>query len=971
MIARRPRSAWRLVALASLLLAATGLPAADPVLPPLVDAPVDGPLSATWLGQLTDRTGYANHVGADGRLDITVLLRNLPPAAVTTFQVGGLGGGLWQYRADGGATTNWAADLIRVGSQAYVVFSTSGQAFPRYDIQLRFDDGSQASVSVTGGAVDANRWTAAYQGAPEWRGAANALDITGWRKGPDGIADDEIWLPALYPGLAVKRVVITRGTRRWTTGPPTSTSDGNVDLVAAAPGKVSAFFADPDAFTADRYQVAVTYDSDAVLTTGIDANQPTVPGRIPDTMPATPPPIDIPLTWRGQDPATGLTSVTVGGIAASASLVFAEVTDDATGVWRFLGANAGSYSALVPTTGASALTAVSGAGSWTLSFLPTSDLSGRALSVRVLALVDGTLVHALGAVTGGATDPAAGQPAPDVSSITAQPGDDLNALALTHGHITLAPGDYALDAPLSLTRPIEITGPRTARLVFHQGSGDAPWSRAVELCVGRTALRGFSIAFTGAVRFKPESQVSYGPAVIGTVVDRTVVDRRADLRLEDMSIEGPAALSSWEEAVHLVVMKDSSGGAISGNLLHGGTVRLLGGPWRVTGNTHLGALVNTFSYGAFAGHFLHDFTCSGNRLAADPTAHARTWRFLVMTAWGIHVAVADNDVAGVNQRSDDAARGIPVENAPEVTLTEAYGTVFEGIPNSISADGRVLRIPRTLAGALNEKGAVTVLEGPAAGTWSRIRHVINTRECIVDPPLSAMPGGAPPAMNISDASFRDAQFMRNRIDLRTNAGGATALVLAGNHYGTRVLDNHLLGTNSARIVSAPTENQPFRWGWGYAPVVGLELAGNLFEDTGPVALGPDHSQYIKGGAGRTYFSAVIRDNRFRYSAGFLAGKSDPPLALTVGSSGTVDPRESRISWSGNHVELDPGPLITAIARIFGAIVEGAQLSAQDLPISRDEQRGSGGTGSTGCGFGGAAALVLSLAAVFATRTRRG
>ena len=50
---------------------------------------------------------------------------------------------------------------------------------------------------------------------------------------------------------------------------------------------------------------------------------------------------------------------------------------------------------------------------------------------------------------------------------------------------------------------------------------------------------------------------------------------------------------------------------------------------------------------------------------------------------------------------------------------------------------------------------------------------------------------------------------------------AANLILAGNHYGTRVLDNHLLGSGF-RIFAAATES-PEHWGWSHAPMFGLAV----------------------------------------------------------------------------------------------------------------------------------------------------
>src|SRR5262249_36010667 len=77
--------------------------------------------------------------------------------------------------------------------------------------------------------------------------------------------------------------------------------------------------------------------------------------------------------------------------------------------------------------------------------------------------------------------------------------------------------------------------------------------------------------------------------------------------------------------------------------------------------------------------------------------------------------------------------------------------------------------------------------------------------------------------------FVDEVFEGNTIDAR---GGrkAAGLVLVGNHFGTVVRRNHLLGGGNAwRITAAPTE-VPRIWGWSHAPFLGGVIEDNTIED---------------------------------------------------------------------------------------------------------------------------------------------
>ena len=116
-------------------------------------------------------------------------------------------------------------------------------------------------------------------------------------------------------------------------------------------------------------------------------------------------------------------------------------------------------------------------------------------------------------------------------------------------------------------------------------------------------------------------------------------------------------------------------------------------------------------------------------------------------------------------------------------------------------------------------------------------------------------------------------FEGNRIDLR---GGrrSDAFVLPGNHFGTRVVGNHLLGGGLAwRMMAYPTEN-PGIWGWSHVTFMGGVVERNVLEDTeqGGV-VGVEHTVAIKSNKGRSYMSIQLRDNVVRWTEPFVIGPS--------------------------------------------------------------------------------------------------
>src|SRR5262249_18024043 len=159
----------------------------------------------------------------------------------------------------------------------------------------------------------------------------------------------------------------------------------------------------------------------------------------------------------------------------------------------------------------------------------------------------------------------------------------------------------------------------------------------------------------------------------------------------------------------------------------------------------------------------------------------KTWRFLVLTGSSLFDRVERNVVEGVGARDDDT---IPWSNEPEIILTEGYTLKYEGNVLAASADGRVLRVGRPQGPDVQPGAAVAILNGPAAGQWRRVLHVLDPSAYLLDQPVPKESD----AVSICQA-FVSEVFEGNRIDLR---GGkrSDGFVLPGNNFGTRIADNH-------------------------------------------------------------------------------------------------------------------------------------------------------------------------------------
>jgi hypothetical protein len=182
--------------------------------------------------------------------------------------------------------------------------------------------------------------------------------------------------------------------------------------------------------------------------------------------------------------------------------------------------------------------------------------------------------------------------------------------------------------------------------------------------------------------------------------------------------------------------------------------------------------------------------------------------------------------------------------------------------------------------------------------------------------------------------FMNETFARNTIEQRESAGGV-ALVLTGNHFGTKILRNHFIGSGAAyKLTAAPTEH-PLHWGWSHAPFVGCTIDGNTVEDS--VAGGilcVEHSQYMKSTRGRVYLSASFKNNRGVWTQEFLRSraKSEVPPPFTIGHEESKEPGEMLVTESGNRIQAPPEGRSRVAIRIHSAQVNGRPVKEQGIVL---------------------------------------
>ena len=186
---------------------------------------------------------------------------------------------------------------------------------------------------------------------------------------------------------------------------------------------------------------------------------------------------------------------------------------------------------------------------------------------------------------------------------------------------------------------------------------------------------------------------------------------------------------------------------------------------------------------------------------------------------------------------------------------------------------------------------VSILSGTGAGQWRRVLQRIESTVYLLDKPL---PTGSD-ILSISPGFVNDV-YAGNVIDA-PNSFGAAGFVLAGNHFGTIVKNNRVLGVGEAFTILAMASETPSIWGWSHVPIFGLAFEGNHIEDSPRGAiLSVFHNEYSKSNKGRVYMTVSLKGNTVRWSNAFLRARRLPgargtTAGITLGMPGSIDPGE--------------------------------------------------------------------------------
>lgn len=888
--------------------------------------------SGVWKGQDgVDRVGPSPTPGGNQIQDIHIALSGLPRGrAITFIELKGYGGANWYYN---GAPGSWLIHLEQNSSAgtAELYFEPAQKETGRkFFVKVKLDDGREAEIQVAGGPADPNTRTLAARVKAWWVGQAGDLAGDSVGVGPDGKIDAQIGLGNLSTRRAVRGVRLTGPNNlAWESGPnPRGQRSAEFvpDPKDASKGILS--FQPTAALANQALKVEVEYDDQSVDVATLQGGT-TDPNKL-SPKPAPPRLVasTIRASWLGQD-ERGMVSIGLEDLPAGKPVTAAVLSDGRRTVWTA----ESRKGVITPEPESRLMTYQPGADRTraTLVLPPTSNLVGSVLTAR-LVFEDGTF--ALARLRGGACEPGKLFGEPAATATVAQPGSDLQALADQFGTIVLTPGTYELSKQLIFNKPARLIGGNGVVLRFSQPADAAPWTAAIKVHRGHTSIEKLAIRFAGPIRWVKD--VSYGPAVIGATDNLDPAlnppDDKHDLVFENLDIEGPPPASPGEEAPRLFRLINASSGRIVANVLRGGCTEFIGGPWVITDNEYRGTHEGSVTVDAFAGHHTRDLYLARNRL--NPISPSgKTWRFLVLTQSGDGDRIETNFASGLGPRDGD---NVPDVNLNEVMLTEAYTLKFEGLPALISSDGQFVRLPSLAPGAAEPKvgDVVAVLAGPAAGEYRRVVQAIDPLTLLVDAPL---PVGEY-ALSVAVGFYREV-FDNNTIDTR---GGSRAMtfVLNGNHFGTRVTNNKLLGGREVLLQAAATE-KPSHWGWSHAPMFGLVYDGNVMEDSEKgLIVAVEHSKAIKSNVGRVYFTGSVVNSTIRWTSGFLSRQASggsavkAPLAATFGATGSLDPGELVLVAGGNRAVPEPASGSPSLW-IHGATFNGQKIQEQGFSLTNN------------------------------------
>ncbi len=906
-----------------------------------------GGLRARWVGQDgEDFVGPHNRFEPSDVQDVHLAIVGLDPrrevAFVDVLATEGEHNG-WQYNATDPFA--WKAAFVRQkGSpRGELYIEPSGYSAPRkYDLTVRYDDGREFRFSIQGRKVDPGLRTTAAAMKATWAGQ-DERDVvgTGPDVGPDGAADARLRLSGVSTKVPIRAIRIDGPDGlKWE-------SHVNPEMLPACefhpdpakPGEGDLFFQPTRDLVGKSLDVRVLYRNDTRDRASVAAGRFDPARKIAEAREPSLTFVDVQARWLGQDGRnpTGPGDVHVALAAAGLprDVAAATLADSVRGSWLFE-PSGDALKSSPEWKGADPLVVkADAAGTLDLFFPIARDERDATFTLRLIGR-DGrsTVVR----FPGGPGDPVLRLPAPDPSRRDAKPGDDLQVLVDRGGTVSLAPGTYRLNRTLTLNKPVVLTAPKGATLVFSQPADAKPWTAAIKVHKGRTTLEGFAIRFEGPIRW--DRDVSYGPAAIGTSDDRDPnhSEKKWGLAFLKLDIEAPAnpEPGKWVDALKAIRLANADGGRVEGCKILAGPVEFFSGPWTFLNNTFRGTPTGTTSPGAITAHWPLDVVVRGNR--ARPEPGGKLWRFFVATNAGRNVTVEDNVVEGVGEIDGD---GVPRVNAPEVMLTESYRVQYEGLARP-SADGRTLRVGRRQGGPIRAGVFVALLTGPAAGEHRRVALPLDSTTVLLDAPA---PKGTD-RVSIVDG-FSGLRFAGNVIDIR---GSSTSygLILPGNHFGTVVERNRFLGGAQGVAASACASEAPVHWGWSHCPALGLAVRGNTFEDVREsLSLSVQHDpRHVKPGKGRVYMTAVAEDNVVRWTDPFLRRiaaervekKSDrrPLLGIVLGEEGSRDPRELIVVAARNALDAPagrhPGPsLLVRAAEINGKPIQNGTF---ELPAAR-------------------------------------
>ncbi|MFO0960100.1 MAG: hypothetical protein U0800_22130 [Isosphaeraceae bacterium] len=884
-----------------------------------------------WLGQDgTDKVGPSGRAEPSDVQDVHIRLDGLPPKAINRLTLKGLGGDEWNSQGQGGwlVLVERSRDLTR----AELFFEPTREETGRgFEVIIDFADNSRVGFFLDGGKADPRMRVAGASVKGKWIGLT-AEDRVGEGPGvgPDGRPDSAIALEKLSAkgDLPSVRIDGPDGLA-WESGlNPEGRNNAEVLRDRNDPTRATVYFQVPSNLVQGLLQVSVRYAPDRTDSTSVEIPKKADRAEAATKVPALPSFANIKAEahWLGQDGkgSPGDVHVSIRKLPTTRAVAAVALSNSSRAGWTWRRDDKVRGFEQDPLAQPLEVRRGTSAGSIDLFFPPDRDETDTTLHARV-HFDDGSMT--LVAIPGGKADIAARSPAVETRTANARPGEDLHRLAENSGTIRLAKGVYELDRPLILPRAVRLIGEPGTVLRFSQKDGSPAWTAAIKIHAGNTRLEGFAVRFGGPIRWRTD--VDFEPAVIGTTDnhDDGFHDPKAGIALVGLDLESPAPKSpeGREEAIALARLVRSAGGRIERCTLRGGMIRFTKGPWEIVDNTHKGTAPGSFTWAVFSCFNSHDLLLKGNKALAEG-ASGKTWRFLVQTVSGIRDVVEENSIEGIGPRDTDSY----TENAPEIILTEAYRVHFEGKPSDISKDRRIVRIPKPQGDTPRTGDILAVVGGKGAGNWSRVVQAIDPRTFVVDPPL---PEGAD-VISIT-TGFVDETYRRNKIDSR---GGTVAcnMVLVGNHFGLKVIDNRLMGAGAFKITAAPSEH-PHHWGWSHVACLGATIAGNTLEDQQqPALLAVEREGPVKSSKGRVYLTATFKDNVLAWSSSSPKGIKgiEQGIGVKLNDAPTLDPGEARIDASGNVARGAPASIQILGATLNGEALKDRTIELPDSPSSR-------------------------------------